>query len=309
MKKNIIIIAIIAIITLIIFAFCIYIMNNLRVSTTVYLLQEEKEEVYANGLNTVVEEINENEIENIEIYDIEDGYLTVKYNTEADKHEYNWDKLDNSTQYYKYEDDKYKTVLGIDVSEYQGYIDWEKVKEAGISFAILRLGFRGYGQAGRLVFDEKFEEYYQGAIDNGIEVGLYFFSQSVNIEEIREEADFILSNIEGKQITYPIVFDLEKIKNDDARTDILTPKEITDLALEFYKVVENNGYTACIYGNSKTFTTRMEIERLNECNKWYADYLEKPLYPYEFSIWQYTEAGSINGIEGNVDLNLFFLDK
>lgn len=258
-----------------------------------------------------VEKPYENMLDNIiTIYDIEEGYLTVKYNSLADRHEYNWDKyLDNSSSFYKYEDNKYKAKIGIDVSEYQGNIDWEKVKKSGIEFAIIRIGYRGYGKNGNIVLDSKFEENYKKAIENGIDVGVYFFSQAINTDEVKEEIDFILKNIEGKEIKYPITFDLEKIKNDTARTDNLTFEEITNMTMEFCKIINNNGYIASIYGNSKTFTTKMKLDLFNDYNKWYADYQKKPLYPYEFNMWQYTETGHVDGIDGNVDINICFVEK
>lgn len=269
----------------------------------------EDEIIEKNSISNADTEINEIADE-INIYDIEDGYLMVKYNAAATIHEYNWDKyLNNNSMYYNYEDDNYKSTLGIDVSEYQGNIDWKKVRDSGVEFAILRLGYRGYGQAGRLVLDKGFEEYYKNATDNGIEIGVYFFSQAINIDEAMEEAEFLLNNIGNKRITYPVVFDLEKIKNDTARTDKLTGEEITNIALTFCKKIESSGYTACVYGNSKTFTTKMKLELFNGYKKWYADYLKEPLYPYEFSIWQYTETGKIDGIDGNVDMDICFIKK
>ena len=232
----------------------------------------------------------QNQPQEILIYDIEDGYLTVPYNALAEKNEYDFDNcLKNENGFYKYEDEKYQSKLGVDVSTYQGVIDWKKVKKAGIEFAILRLGFRGYGQAGNIVLDANFERNYKAAKKEGIEIGVYFFSQAINLEEIKEEAKFVLKHIKGKEITYPIAFDLEKIKNDVARTDNLTLSEITNMTQEFCKIIEENGYMPSIYGNAKTFTTKMQLELFNNYQKWYADYQEKPLYPYEFTVWQYTE--------------------
>ena len=232
----------------------------------------------------------QNQPQEIVIYDIEEGYLTVPYNVLAEKHEYDFDNfLKNENGFYQYEDEKYQSKLGVDVSTYQGIIDWKKVKKAGIEFAILRLGFRGYGQAGNIVLDANFERNYKAAKKEGIEIGVYFFSQAINLEEIKEEANFVLKHIKGKEITYPIAFDLENIKNDVARTDNLTSSEMTNMTQEFCKIMEEKGYMPSIYGNAKTFTTKMQLELLNHYQKWYADYQEKPLYPYAFTIWQYTE--------------------
>lgn len=259
---------------------------------------------------SIVNENEEKKITEITIYDIEEGYMNVAYNENAEKHSYNWDKyLNTNNTYYNYNDENYTTKVGIDVSEFQGDIDWKKVKNSGVEFVILKLGYRGYGESGKLVIDSNFEKYYEQAINQGIDVGVYFFSQAINIDEVREEADLVLKNIEGKTITYPVVFDLEKIKYDTARTDNLTMDEITEMMLEFCKIIKENGYTPSIYGNAKTFTTKTKLELFNEYNKWYADYQAHPLYPYEFDMWQYTETGSVDGIEGNADIDICFIKK
>lgn len=266
---------------------------------------------YSNENQVVSQEVQEPSLpKEITIYDIEDGYLTVPYNGAADEHTYNWEQyLSTSDGLYKYEDEVYISKLGVDVSSYQKNINWKKVKESGIDFAILRIGYRGYGDSGKISLDPYFERNYQNAKKEGIEIGVYFFSQAITIDEIREEAEFVLNHIDGKDITYPVVFDLEKIKNDTARTDNLTTEEITNMTMEFCKIINDKGYTASIYGNAKTFTTKMNLEQFNDYNKWYADYQEKPLYPYEFDIWQYTESGSIPGITGKVDINIQFIKK
>ena len=258
-------------------------------------------------------EISNKEIEllkEIKIYDIEEGYLKVPYNYNAEKNNFNFEKyLKNNKGFYKYEDENYKSKLGIDVSSYQENIDWKKVKKEGIEFAILRLGYRGYGQTGKIVLDSKFEKNYKEAKEQGIELGVYFFSQAINIQEVKDEANFVLNNLKNKELSYPVVFDLEKIKNDKARTDNLSSDEITDMTLEFCRLIKENGYEPSIYGNAKTFTTKMKLELFNNYNKWYADYQEIPLYPYEFNLWQYTETGKVNGITGKVDLNIEFIKK
>lgn len=250
------------------------------------------------------------EITEITIYDIEEGYLKVPYNNMAKKNKYEWDTyLKNENGFLKYEDNNYTTKLGIDVSEHQKNIDWSKVKDAGVEFAILRLGYRGYGKSGNIVLDKDFEQNYKNATEEGIEIGVYFFSQAISSDEIQEEAEFVLSHLQEKNITYPVVFDLEKIKDDEARTDNLTEEDITKMTLQFCNIIKENNYNPSIYANAKTFTTKMKLELFNDYIKWYADYQEKPLYPYDFDIWQYTESGKIDGIEGNVDLDICFIKK
>lgn len=275
-----------------------------------YFLLNKQEDT---PLHTTVEEniVSEEEtISEIQIYDIEEGYLTVPYNKSATKHQFNWNNLSvDSNGYYTYSDDNYESILGIDVSKFQGKIDWEKVKESGIEFAIIRLGFRGYGDKGNIVLDTSFEENAVEAQKAGIKIGIYFFSQAITEAEAIEEANYVLAKIKDKNITYPVCFDLEKIKYDTARTDNLTAEQITKMTLAFCREIENAGYTPIVYGNAKTFTTRMQLEELNNYQKWYADYQKTPLYPYEFSFWQYTETGTVKGINGNVDINLQFIPK
>lgn len=270
-------------------------------------LKSEVKNDYINEIKYKDNEDKEDKKDEILIYDIEEGYLAVPYNKYAKTNNYNFDEnLKNNNGYYKYEDNNYTSILGIDVSEHQGDINWKEVKKSGVEFAILRLGYRGYGKEGKIILDKKFEENYKNAKEEGIDLGVYFFSQAINIEEVEQEANFVLENLNGRNIDFPIVFDLEKIKNDDARTDNLSQDEINDMTLKFCKIIENKGYIPCIYGNAKTFTTKMSLELFNNYDKWYADYQEKPLYPYDFSLWQYTESGKVNGIEGNVDMDLYF---
>ena len=262
--------------------------------------------------NNVIESNLKNDVEeikDIKIYDIEEGYLNVPYNPYAKKHTYNWDNLSKKQKYYKYDDKNYTSKFGIDVSEFQGEINWKKVKNAGVEFAFIRLGYRGYAGKGKLTLDNKFSYNLKQAVDNGISVGIYFFSQAINEKEAKQEAKYVLDYIKNKNITYPICFDLEKIKFDTARTDKLTSEEITNISIAFCEEIENAGYIPMIYGNAKTFTTRMKLEKLDKYKKWYADYQKIPLYPYEFEFWQYSEKGKVDGIDTNVDLNIQFIIK
>lgn len=213
---------------------------------------------------------------------------------------------ENGYPYYKDKDGMIRSALGVDVSKYQGDVDWEKVREAGMEFAILRLGFRGYGPEGKIVLDEYFQENMEGALSAGLTVGVYFFSQAVTSEEAEEEAAFVLSNIEGYQVDGPVVFDTEEIKDDVARTDQLTRTQITDHCIAFCDAVREAGKEPFIYANMKWMAFTLELERLTDYQKWYADYEPVPQCPYEFTMWQYTETGSVPGIQGNADLNVWF---
>lgn len=196
--------------------------------------------------------------------------------------------------------------LGVDVSRYQEEADWQAVKGAGVDFVIIRCGFRGYGESGVLKEDEKFRTHLAGAQEAGLDVGVYFFSQAITVEEAVEEAEFVLALLEGQEITGPVIYDTEEIKDDTARTDFLTPSQTTDHAVAFCERIRQAGYEPMIYANLKWLVFSMEYERLGDYEIWYADYEPVPQSPYRIRIWQYTEEGRLPGIEGNVDLNVWF---
>ncbi len=197
--------------------------------------------------------------------------------------------------------------LGIDVSRFNGDIDWEKVAKAGVKFAYIRVGSRGTTE-GKLLEDNKFEDNIQGALENGIECGVYFYSQAVDDIEAKEEAQLVLDAIEPYEIKLPVVFDIETADTDGARTETVTQAEFTDIARTFCDMVKNAGYTPMIYGNTKTFTMLLDITQLQDIDTWIAYYNLPQYYPYEFSVWQYSSSGQIDGIDGDVDLNIAIKD-
>ncbi|MFI3238074.1 MAG: glycoside hydrolase family 25 protein [Lachnospiraceae bacterium] len=203
------------------------------------------------------------------------------------------------------EDGTVVSQKGIDVSKYQGDIDWEQVAADGVTYAFLRVGIRGYG-SGAIVLDETFHQNVEGAQAAGIEVGIYFYSQAITVDEAIEEVDFILSEIAGYAITYPIVMDVEMVGESGARADALTIDERTEIAIAFCEQVITAGYVPMIYGNTETFTTMLDITAIVEYERWIAFYDDELYFPYEFAVWQYTHAGSVAGIDGETDLNISF---
>ncbi len=195
------------------------------------------------------------------------------------------------------------SLLGIDVSSYQGVINWNKVKAAGVDYAIVRLGYRGYG-TGTIRLDERYNANMAGAISAGIPVGVYFYSQAITVEEAQEEADFVLKNLTGYDITYPVVFDMEEVDDEEARTNPLTRAERTDITIAFCEKIRAAGYTPMVYGNIRWMVMHLDLSRLEAYDKWFAQYFKQPFFPYAFSIWQYTSRGTIDGIPHAVDLNL-----
>lgn len=196
---------------------------------------------------------------------------------------------------------------GIDVSKYQGNIDWQKVKADGVEYAFIRVGLRGY-KTGEIAPDEKALDNIQGAYRAGVKVGVYFFSQAVTVEEAIEEAEFVLEQIEPYKdmIEYPIVFDVEKVSAENGRMNQLTQEERTQVTLAFCERIEDEGYTPMIYGNLEMFGVLIDLEPLEKYEKWYAFYSPTLYYPYDFKVWQYSSEGSIDGITGDVDVNISF---
>lgn len=204
-----------------------------------------------------------------------------------------------------------KTRLGIDVSEYQGTIDWKKVKAAGVDFAIIRAGWRGYG-SGSYNKDSCFEQNYNGAKAAGISVGVYFFSQAISVEEAAAEAQYTLDILNGRSVSEPIAIDIEGISDPTARTNTanLTNQQRTDIAIAFYQKISSSGSTSMIYSGKYYFYNRMNVSQLAPYTVWVAQYLDDPTigttfaYPYKY--WQYCSDGSIDGISGRVDMDISF---
>lgn len=221
---------------------------------------------------------------------------------------YDYDLLSKKNGYPCYTDKDGKVIskLGIDVSEYQNPVNWQQVKNAGVEYVMIRVGYRGYGEEGRLVEDAMFRSHMEGAVAAGLEVGVYFFSQAINEKETLEEVQFVLDRIKEYPVTYPVVYDTEEIKDDVARTDNLTEEQFTQNCITFCDAIREAGYDTMIYANMKWMAFTLDMRKLTEYEKWYADYEPVPQCPYEFSMWQYTETGQLPGIEGNVDLNLWF---
>ena len=193
---------------------------------------------------------------------------------------------------------------GIDVSEYQGNINWDKVRADGVEFAIVRTHYRGYG-TGRLVEDTKASANISGALASGIKVGAYVFSQAITEAEAVEEAqaaiDTLSPYVSGG---VPIVIDVERVAGKNPRMDALTPAERTDVILAFCDKVTEAGYKPMIYFNTEMGALYIENERLEEIPKWYAWYATSLYFPYKYDIWQYKDTGSVSGISGNVDMNI-----
>ena len=193
---------------------------------------------------------------------------------------------------------------GVDVSYYQGAVDWQKVKGDGIDFALIRLGFRGYTE-GELHLDERFEENYANASAAGLEVGTYFFAQATTPAEAEEEAEFVLSALKGRPLQYPVVYDWETIQpGKGARTEGMTGEQIAACAAAFCKKIEEAGYEPMVYFNTSLGYLGLDLAQVKDHPFWLAQYQDHPEFYYRFDLWQYTHEGQVEGIPGKVDLNL-----
>ncbi|MBQ8434918.1 MAG: glycoside hydrolase family 25 protein [Oscillospiraceae bacterium] len=215
-------------------------------------------------------------------------------------------KSRNGRKYYV-ENSDITSLLGVDVSVHQNEIDWAKVKESGIDFAMVRLGYRGYG-TGEPGLDENYVQNITGAREAGLDAGVYFFSQAITAEEAVEEANLVIESLEGLDVNYPVVFDWEIISGDTARTDNVSVDILTDCCVAFCETIKSAGYTPMIYQNKRTSIFKLDLNRLNDYDFWLAEYNDEPSYYYDFDMWQYTSSGNVPGIEGNVDLNISFKD-
>lgn len=327
------------------------------------------------------EEMNDGK--HISIEDTEGNKIWYEILESVPKNTYQLNQyLSKNGEKLSYSENGKSSMFGIDVSKYQGTIDWELVRESGVQYAMLRVASRGYG-SGQLLLDENFVKNAEGANKNGIKVGVYVYSQAVNELEAIEEANFAVAAVSNYKITYPIACDIEEVENDTARTDKLTVEERTKCVKAFCDTVKTYGYKPVIYAERDMLISKLDMEALSGYDVWLADSRgtvdsdlttgvpntsgstnssstnnnrtnnsstnngstnngsttvirgsntgssstmnssttggsasQVPVnaagimtdYPYQFTMWQYSKAGTINGISGSVDLNICFID-
>lgn len=216
-------------------------------------------------------------------------------------------RTDSKGLKYYYEDGELASYAGIDVSSFNGDIDFRAVKEYGIDFVIVRLGGRGYGQEG-VIFEDDYALYnLKEAKAAGLMVGAYFFSQAITPEEAVEEANFCLSLLDGFYLDYPLVFDWETIDSaEKPRTEDISPEVLTNCAKAFCDTVNKAGYIPCLYTDSKKAYMKFDLSKLRGVDIWYAFYNDEPDMYYNYMMWQYSCTGYVDGIVGDVDLNICF---
>lgn len=206
----------------------------------------------------------------------------------------------------QYTGSDYNTLRGIDVSAHQFDIDWSAVAASGVDFAIIRVGYRGY-TVGGLMEDEYFYQNIEGALNNGIKVGVYLFSQAINVQEALEEADFVLSRISGYDIQMPVYFDWEKIDGDDARTDGLDPLILTDCTVAFCEKIRSCGYQPGVYFNRYIGYYGFDLSKMTDYTFWVAVPGDYPDFYYSADMWQYSFNETVPGISTESDMNMYFI--
>ncbi len=263
------------------------------------------------------------------IYALTPETVTQTYTEQVTKY-YGWQDLDGKTYYFDKNGNKVtgaqiikgvayvfgtdgalaesEAVLGIDVSTWQGSIDWNAVKASGVEFVIIRCGFRGYG-TGKIVEDNRYRENIQGAKAAGLRVGVYFYSQAINTTEAVEEASAVLELVKGYSLDYPIIIDMEDAGAASARTNGLTRSELTKITVAFCETVKNSGYSAMVYANKYWLESKLDTSQFGGYYIWLAHYTGGSVSSYKgrYEMWQYTSVGRVNGISGNVDMNYSYM--
>lgn len=194
--------------------------------------------------------------------------------------------------------------LGIDVSKWNGEIDWEVVKAEGVDFAIIRCGYRG-SSSGWLIEDPLFWQNLQGAKEAGVKVGIYFFTQAITAVEAVEEASMVITLLAGESLDYPVFIDTEGA-GGNGRADALDVDTRTTVCESFCRTIENAGYQAGIYASCNWYRNCLNTDSLGNYKIWLAEYRQTPQYEGRYDMWQYTSDGSVAGIEGRVDLNVSY---
>ena len=261
------------------------------------------------GCNLMQEEIVDSHVGEVCVSNGMGGEMWVPLYEELAVSDFKAEDFYAEGEYINYSGEDYITKRGIDVSEHQQIIDWAAVKEDGVEFAIIRAGYRGCSE-GVLNTDDYFKQNIEGALSQGIEVGIYFFSQAINTEEAMEEAIYTLNLIESYNVTLPIFYDWELVTNvGETRCDNMTGEEITDNCLAFCSTIERHGHEAGVYFYRALAYREYDLGRMGDLMFWAAAPGETPDFYYKHSIWQYSYTAQISGIEGPTDLDIMFIEK
>lgn len=234
-------------------------------------------------------------------------WLEISENIPLHNYDFTKMKITNGKMTY-YEGNKKLSRLGVTLSEENGVVDFEALKQSEIDFVMLKVGSRGY-ETGLIKQDEKFSDNIAAAVDAGLEVGVYFCSQAISEEEAVQEAEFVENALMPYRITYPVAFRMDSIVNDVARTDILDEEQRTQVAEAFLHDMERAGYSVILYGSKEWLLAEiLPEELLEDSDVWLTEQKAIPEYPYQFKMWEYAEGESVNGVQGEVNYTISFVD-
>jgi GH25 family lysozyme M1 (1,4-beta-N-acetylmuramidase) len=226
--------------------------------------------------------------------------ITIPYFEPIPRNQYSDEGFYWENDFLRYREQEH--MVGIDVSTYQGNVDWETVANSGVEFVIIRGGYRGASK-GNLFVDDCFEQNYEGAKAAGLKVGVYFFSQAITEEEAVEEAIYICNLLKKKDLDLPVFYDWEYL---DGRVPNPWEFSMTECAIAFCEAVEKRDFKAGVYFNQDYGYNYLDLRKLKDYTLWLADYGTTPDFPYLYHMIQYSDKGTVPGIEGKVDLNLLF---
>lgn len=263
--------------------------------------QKQKEEEALNDPSTDGKHTLVTNIDGTQEWVLINPYLT--------KNTYDFTKIEEKANLKRYmENGKKTSYVGVDVSKHTGKINFTGVKAAGVDYVMIRLGSRGYS-TGQISLDENFKENIEGAIEAGLEVGVYFYSQAITQDEAIQEANFVIQNLEPyrAKVKYPVAFDMEFVSNDKSRVEGLSREDKTTVTAAFLEGVKAAGYVPMIYGDKEWLIKEIDMTKLQEFDVWLSQEEDIPDYPYQYTMWQYSTEGVLNGITGNADLNICFV--
>lgn len=206
-----------------------------------------------------------------------------------------------------YENGQKASFMGVDISDDNGTIDFEKVKKSGVDYCMVEVASRGY-ESGQISYDDNYYQNIQKAIEAGLDVGIVFHSYAISAEEAEEEAQIIIDNLGDFEIQYPVVMHMDKMANDTTRIDTLTKTQLTGIALSFCKKISEAGYTPMIMGDKYWLLRKVDLTLLQNYDIWLSQCADVPDYPYQFAMWQFSQKGTIDGINGDVNLDVCFID-
>lgn len=226
------------------------------------------------------------------------------------KNTFDFTKMEDKAGLKRYMENGRKTsYVGVDISKHTGKVSFDRIKAAGVDYVMIRLGSRGYS-TGQITLDENFKENIEGAIEAGLDVGVYFYSQAISPDEAVQEANFVVQNLEPYRanVKYPVAFNMGFVSNDKSRIEGLSREDKTTVTTSFLEGVRATGYVPMIYGDKEWLIKEIDMTKLQDYDVWLSQEEEIPDYPYRYSMWQYNTDGVVNGIDGGADLNICFVN-